>query len=353
MIWTTWRQHRTTILAAVGAILALAVVALVCASIDRRDAGQQPFGYHFGCTNVRDLECLAGSGLTAITLVTTLLPVVLGVLVGVTVFSRDIERGTHVLGLTQSVGRTRWYWSRVLVVFVPVSLAMTLLGAALEWTRASRIASNYAYISRFTWSGPSRLTYPLFQSTGLVAGVYTVLGLVLGSCLALLIRHTLGAMAVTLVATTALLVGFQWVARPHYASATVEAQPNLSRGPSVPHTSDVGGGIWWLSSGFVDSEGRDVEFDYSKCGQIGGDADWGQRADETLAEYRAREDAINADMDRQYTACQRAQGVDHFEYRYHPDSLFRRFQVTEAALALALSALLLIPSLWALRRLRP
>lgn len=352
MIWTTWRQHRTTILAAVGGILALAVVALVCASIDRRDAGQQPFGYNFGCTNVRDLECWAGSGLTAITLVTTLLPVVLGVLVGVTVFSRDIERGTHVLGLTQSVGRTRWYWSRVLVVFVPVSLAMTLLGAALEWTRASGIASNYAYISRVTWSGPSRLTYPLFQSTGLVAGVYTLLALVMGSFLALLLRNSLGAMAMTLIAMSAVLVGFQVDARPHYATLVVDTRPIDWMNGAASYIPDDRS-YWLLRSGYVDSEGNYVDIDMSKCDWIGEHADWDPRPDETGAQFAARQEILRTEQNRDVNACIRRLGADHFEVRYHPDTLFRRFQATEAALALALSALLLIPSLWALRRLRP
>ncbi len=33
MIWVTWRQFRTTILAAVGGILTLAAIALICGTI--------------------------------------------------------------------------------------------------------------------------------------------------------------------------------------------------------------------------------------------------------------------------------------------------------------------------------
>ncbi|QBJ96436.1 ABC transporter permease [Rhodococcus sp. ABRD24] len=356
MIWVIWRQHRTTILAAVGAILALTIVALICGVAIRGSARPIAFGTMFGCPKTGDGAgpCWSESSLTLITLGTTLLPALLGVLVGVTAFSRDIERGTHVVGLSQSVSRTRWYWTRLLVVFVPVTAAMALLGSVLEWTRSAGLESNYAYASTGVWYGYSRLTFPLFQSSGLVAAAYTFLALILGSLAALLLRNTLGAMVVTLAAMCAVTVSFQLGARPHYTAPAVEAQTIDGPGRTVAYRpDDENRNVWLLSSGFVDADGKGVEFDYSECGQIGGDEDWGQRPDETLTEYEAREDAINAAMNHEFTACQERQGIDRFEFRYHPDSLLRRFQLTEAAIALALSALLLIPSMWALRRLRP
>ncbi|MDH6676696.1 putative membrane protein [Rhodococcus sp. LBL1] len=356
MIWVTWRQFRTTILAAVSAILLLAVVAVICGLTIRGTNSPEPFGNFFGCVpGDGSAECWAESTLTMITLVTVVLPVLLGVLVGVTVFSRDLEHGTHVLGLSQSVSRARWYWMRVLVVFVPVTLATIVLGAALEWTRTVTAGPNYAFVAT-SWSGYSQLTFPLFQSTWLIAGSYTFLALIVGSLVGLLLRNTLGAMTVTLIAMAALMVGFQVGARPHYATPVVEAQPLGSTGRSVAYMPDVGS-VWVLSSGFVDADGRVMNFDYFACTRTwtdtDTDTDWSQRPDETLDQYEERQDTIQAEQDRAFAACQRAQGIDHFETRYHPDSLFRRFQLTEAALALVLSALLLIPSLWALRRLRP
>lgn len=255
------------------------------------------------------------------------------------------------LGLSQSVSRARWYWSRILVVFVPVSIAMTVLGAVLEWTRASDAAPNFAYASRVAWSGYSRLTFPLFQSSALAAGAYTALALVVGSLVALLLRNTLASMVVALVAVSAFMVGFQFGARPHYASPIVEARPLWSE-YRVTYTSDAEP-VWQLDEGYVDTQGRRVDFDYTKCRRVGVDLEWDQRPDETRAQYEAREETLIAAQDREFEACQRAQGLDHYEVRYHPDHLFRRFQAMEAALASALSAVLLLPSRWALRRLRP
>ncbi|RVW07665.1 ABC transporter permease [Prescottella agglutinans] len=355
MIWSTWRQHRTTIVAAVGGILALAVVALVCGALVRKSENPVFYGSGLGCfMGERSAECLAQAALTYLVLATVVLPVVLGALVGVTVFSPDIERGTHVLGLSQSVSRSRWYWTRILVVFVPITIAMTILGAVLEWTRSVGIESNFAYVRQGVWGGYSRLTFPLFQSTSVVAGAYTFLALVVGSCFGLLLRNTLAAMAITVVALAAVMVGFQGGARPHYATATVEAQPLAGASRGVAYVSDdSSGNAWLLSNGHVDAEGNRVDIPFDVCNSFGAEAEWNQRPDETGAQYEARREIIVAEQEREFVECFRAQGADHFEVRYHPDSLFRRFQLIEVALVLALSALLLIPSLWALRRLRP
>jgi len=353
MIWSTWWQHRTTIVAAVGGILVLAVVALVCGFAIRGFENPAPFGVLRGCEpGDGRVECWSESTLTLITLVTTVLPLALGALVGVTVFSRDIERGTHVLGLSQSVGRLRWYWSRILVVFVPVTVAMGLLGFVLEWTRTAAVGPDYAFVSRSNWYGYSQLTFPLFQSSGLTAGAYTFLALVMGSLLALLLRNTLGAMTVTLIAMAAVLVGLQVEARPHYTTPTVETRALDWMDGAAAYIPD-NMSYWLLRSGYADSEGNYVDIDLSSCYWVGENADWSPRPDETGAQFAARQEILQSDQNRDISACIQRQGADHFEVRYHPDSLFRRFQLIEVALVLALSALLLIPSLWALRRLRP
>ncbi len=353
MIWSTWRQHRTTLLAAVGSVLLLALVAVVCGLTIRGATRPEPFGNFYGCMpGDGAAECWAESTLMLLILATVVLPVLLGVLVGVTVFSRDIEPGTHVLGLSQSVSRARWYWTRVLVVFVPATLAMVVLGSVLEWTRTVATGTNFGFVSS-GWAGYSTLTFPQFQSTGLIAGAYTFMALILGSLLGLLLRNTLGAMAVTLVAMTALLVGFQ-AARPQYATPVVEAQPLDRMNGAASYIPDDTS-YWLLKSGYVDSRGNYVDVNLSACDWIwiGEGADWDPRPDETGAQFAARQEILQTDRNRDINACMQGQGADHFEVHYQPNDLFRRFQLIEVALALALSALLLIPSLWALRRLRP
>ncbi|WP_137873365.1 ABC transporter permease [Rhodococcus sp. Q] len=362
MIWATWRQHRATILVALGSVALLTVTAFLAGLVVRRSDSPAPYGTFFGCVpGGGSAQCWAESTLTLVTLVTVLLPVLLGLLVGVTVFSRDIERGTHVLGLSQSVSRARWYWTRVLVVFVPVTVAVVLFGCVLDWTRSTVAGPRHAYIAGGSYSFYSPLSFPLFQSTGMVAGAYTLLALILGSGVALLLRNTIGAMVVTLIAMSVLLVGFQFGARPHYTAATVHAQPlGWSSGAAAYSDGQLLRSYdaaddprsWQLDSNYVDTDGNAVPIDYNRCETVY-EEDWQQQPDETFAEYETRRNSLETQQEARYTACLRAQGADHFEIRYHPVSLLRRFQVTEAALALALSALLFVPSLWALRRLRP
>ncbi|MGC0367445.1 hypothetical protein ABH922_005497 [Rhodococcus sp. 27YEA15] len=90
-------------------------------------------------------------------------------------YSFDIERGTYVLGRSQFVSRARWYWNRVLVVFVTVTAAATLLGYVLHWARSPIVEPIPPA------GGDSPLIFPVFLSTGIVACSFTLLALILGS----------------------------------------------------------------------------------------------------------------------------------------------------------------------------
>ncbi|MDV6268724.1 ABC transporter permease [Rhodococcus globerulus] len=358
MIWVTWRHHRTSLIVSLGIIAVLALTGLVGGAIIKSDGSGRPFGSFFGCFGNTTAICAAETALTATTLIATMLPVFLGALVGVTVFSRDIEQGTHVLGLTQSVSRARWFWTRVLVVFVPLTVAAALLGFVLEWTRRLPANSNFAFVAgRATFVDPPNLSYPFFQSSGLALGAYTFMALILGAALALLVRSSIGAMALTMVGVVGVLVMFQFVARPHYAPVGIEKSP-LSGGRiyTAVEGAFVPGLNWEIEQGYVDIQGNFVDVRYDECtwsGSDDGNDPYEQRSEETGAQYDVRMEAVLAQQDRDMEVCLHEQGADHYEVRYHSSDQFRRFQVTEAALTLVLSGLFLIPALWGLRRLKP
>ncbi|TQF69382.1 ABC transporter permease [Rhodococcus spelaei] len=353
MIWVTWRRYRTTLVVATTVIALLAVATFACGSIVRNAEGARAFGTFFGCYGTSVTVCRAESALSATAVLAAVLPVLLGVIVGVTAFSRDIEQGTHVLGLTQSVSRSRWFWMRVLVVFVPISVAMAVLGAVLEWTRSAAPRGNFGYVSGSPFDY-SRLEFPLFPASGATAGTYTLFALILGSAFALVIRHTVGAMVLTLIVATAGMVGLQVGARPHYAPASIEARPLDGSAQYVAYASS-GASFpgWTIGSGYVNTAGDPVAVDYASCEQAYAVDYVEGRPDETVAEYEARSDELFEEQQRAFTDCLRGQGADHLEVRYHADSQFRRFQLTEAALVLLVTGLVLLPSLWGLRRLRP
>ncbi|NMM90129.1 ABC transporter permease [Rhodococcus sp. SRB_17] len=356
MIWVTWRHHRTSLLVSLGIIAALIVTALVSGLAIGGDRNAQAFGSFFGCFGATNAVCAAEKALTATTVIALMLPVLLGAFVGVTVFSRDIEQGTHVMGLTQSVSRARWFWTRVLVVFVPLTAATALLGFVLEWTRRPRPRDSYAFVDgRGMFIGLSNLTYPYFQSSGLVLGAYTFMALMLGAALALLVRSSIGAMALTIAGVVGVLVMFQVVARPHYAPLSVDASP-INGGVTYMSAPDVfvRSVNWEIDQGYVDVRGNFVDLRNDECtwGGSGEGNPYGQRPEETGAEFNVRVDAFYAQQEQEMEACLREQGVDHLETRYHSDDQFRRFQLTEAALVLVLSGIFMIPALWGLRRLK-
>ncbi|AWK76206.1 hypothetical protein CBI38_32430 (plasmid) [Rhodococcus oxybenzonivorans] len=153
----------------------------------------------------------------------------------------------------------------------------------------------------------------------------------------------------------AIMVGLQLGARPHYAPASIDARP-LSG--AAAYASSGNTGYWFdscsIGSDYVDVGGNVVDIDQQHCARaIYSDDDFGQRPDETYADYNARTENLYQEQQRDFDTCLRTQGADHFEVRYHADNRFRQFQLTEAALVLLIAGVFLVPARWGLRRLRP
>ncbi|MFD4180655.1 ABC transporter permease [Rhodococcus sp. NPDC058514] len=352
MIWVTWRQCRATIIAALSFITLLIAVAAVAGPMTRKSETPDTFGNICSRWNDPVGGCRPETALTITTLLAYMLPVLLGMLVGVTVFSRDLEQRTHVLGFSQSVSRPWWYFSRVLVVFVPISLAMSLLGLVLGWTRAP--VPRHAVL--WTSDSAPRLEFPLFETSGIVMGGYTFLALMVGSTLALLLRSTLASMVLVLFGVPILLVALTIAVRPNYAAPTIERQDldgyarSSEYGRAGSLERDTG---WVVDKGFVDAAGAAVEVDFRACRAALPRVDYTERPGEREPERQARIRLLYDENVRAVDDCLRAQGADHYQIRYHRDGRFWRFQATETALTLTLSALLLVPAMLGLRRLRP
>lgn len=351
MIWVTWRHHRTSLVVSLGFLAALAIAAIVGGIGTRSSLGAEGRGTYFGCVGV-GWDCWADTAVTGVNTIAAALPVLLGALVGATVFSRDIDQQTHVLGLTQSVSRARWFWMRVLVVFLPLTVAAAILGFILEAARVGFESWSYALnVGPVQSYGMSAMTFPLFNSSGIVLGAYTFMALVAGAAVSLLVRSPIATVAVTLVAVAALMVGFQNLARTHYADATVRTQgidPDNFYATYVMDSFMA----WIVWSGYADVNGKPVEIDYQACVTTADPGD-NQRADESDVDFYVRQQAMFAQLDAEHRACVLAQGVDHYETWYHSVDQVRRFQFTEAGLVLILSGLFLLPALWGLRRLKP
>lgn len=352
MLWVTYRQFRATLLGTLTVIVLLAVVTIVASLALRDTIYASSYGTVLSCFTASTLECSAETALTATTLLTVALPILIGLFVGVTVFSRDIERGTHVLSLSQSVGRLRWYFSRILVIFLPIAAAMTVLGFVFSWTRGLNTTGVWQVASG---TSNSRFDYPIFETSALTPGGYTAAALMVGSLIALLLRNTIGAMVLTLAVTVGLLVLTSTVVRQHYGTPLVQTLPTVDALYTGGYADYGSTPRWIVDRNYVDADGNVVEVDYEKC--TSDDSYWNetaQRPDETFSDWQARSDELYAIQREQQTTCYTQQGIDHYEIAYYEDSEFWRFQITETLLALILSALACAASVFVVRRgIRP
>jgi len=287
MTWVAWRQQRPLTLALLALVLLVAAgMAWLWADVSSvlpMDEEKLGVRYDF---------------LTYVPMVMLVLPVLVGMFAGAPVFARELEQGTHVFTLTQSVGRTRWWVTKLLVAGVPVTIAMTLLGLL-----------NAKALGPLSFLLSSRLQTPMFESQGIVLGVYTAFAFTLGATAGLLVRSTLGAMAITIGGYLATLVVVSNAARRNYAA------------PEYAESSSVAPDAWRVDHGYLDAAGNPTTFSPGAC-------DPG-----ALQE------------------CMADQGiVGQFSW-FHPPERFWDFQLLESGIFVLVAAATLGAGAWAVRRI--
>lgn len=189
MTWVAWRQHKFSLFVVIASVAVTAAVMLWfrIAALDHLAAA----GIE-GCVRVEGDRCPQGA-MTAFAdafegyarnfpMVLLALPVLLGMFTGAPLFARDFEQGTHLLGLTQSISRLRWWAVKVAVVGLPTVAAMFALGMVSKWA-----FEPLYYVTR------GSLLTPAFETQGPVLGAYTALAFALGATAGLLLRNTVGA----------------------------------------------------------------------------------------------------------------------------------------------------------------
>ncbi|OZD04285.1 hypothetical protein CH275_13580 [Rhodococcus sp. 06-235-1A] len=333
-MWLAWRLNRTSLLISLTTI-AILITATVTAGSYVPRYPQISWSFLRMCSRWNDVgPCRPETALTLSTLCALLLPLLLGMFVGVPAFARELDARAHVVALTQSTSRIQWYLAPVIVVFLPISGAMTCLGLALHWaTDLSRDSSSadYGPSVSFSW-----FDFPHFETAGVVLGAYTLLMLLVGSTLALTFRSGVMSMLGTLfIFLFVVPVAFTWIAREHYGSPAVDSEPisGLYRESEYPpdpyYTTD---GTWVVDAGYVDSSGATVRAETARCAQPYPDGN--PRAEETNEERSERARLENLDRAARFDDCLRDQGVDRFDIRYYTEDDFWRFQAIETGLML-------------------
>jgi ABC-type transport system involved in multi-copper enzyme maturation permease subunit len=217
LIWMSWRQFRGQ---AVVGVIALAVLAayIVYLGVDIRGAYED---YRAQCAGGDD--CAGPMGQFSLDYENTLLylagvlalvPGLLGMFWGAPLVTRELETGTQRLVWNQSVTRPRWLLTKLLVVG---TACMVVAGAAsllLTWAAApvDNVADN-------------RFSTVMFGARFLPPIAYAAFAFVLGTVIGLVVRRTVPAMALTLVAFLIFQFLVPNMVRPHLMPAEHLVKP--------------------------------------------------------------------------------------------------------------------------------
>jgi hypothetical protein len=314
MIWVAWRQHRAAVLGGLGVLL-LVGVALVVLRLAAESAVAELGAAACLRDGMPDATCPPGSIetladrfsmlLSLLPLLMLALPVLVGALAGAPLFARDYEQRTHLFTLTQSVGRTRWWLVKLLLVGAGLTVAAVCLGFVVAWSQ-----EPLAYMQA------SPLRTPLFETRGPVVGGYLLLAFSVAATLGLWLRNTVAAIALTVVAYLVLVPALGLLRAHHLPEQSLALPVSASVDSGAAAVPD---GSWVLSTEFRDTAGAVVDVRYENCG---------------------------VDVD----ACAAEQGATEERISFQPPDRFWPLQLIEAGLATALSAAILLLGRLRLRR---
>jgi hypothetical protein len=226
MIWLTWRQFRAQ---AIVAATALAVVAIALAVTGPHlaqlygSSGLVACRAHGNCgplvTAFMDqVKASTPDGLLFGLCIGLLLaaPALIGVFWGAPLVTREIEAGTFRLAWNQSVTRARWLAVKLGLIGLASMAATGLLSVMVSWWAAPLDRVTGLPAGRGGTPGLDRFAPLLFASRGIAPIGYAAFAFALGVTAGVLIRHTVPAMAVTLVAFAAVQVAMPLWVRPHF-----------------------------------------------------------------------------------------------------------------------------------------
>ncbi len=320
MVWLTWRQHRGEALTAAAVLAVLTGILLAV-------------GLPMHATFHHDIvQCIDGSAVdrevcstnlaafdknfgfaTAILTLLNVLPFLLGAFIGAPLLARELESGTWQLAWTQAVPRVRWLVVK-LVALVALTVVLTsALAALITWFRQPLDA----LYGRNGLDG--------FDVEGLVPVAYGLFAFAVGTAAGAVLRRSIPALAVSLLAFVAARATVATSLRPRYQRPLTLLE-SIEAGN---HGIAIGTGNradWTLDEGFADATGARLT-----------------RTDINGLDDTARDAGVNL------TTYMHNNGIQRWVY-YHPAGRFWNFQCIEAGIFVGLAVILLAVVIWRLKR---
>lgn len=217
MTWFAWRQFRTSLWIAGGALV---VVAALLAVTGHSLADQWAASCHRVCgPGQSDFMTLVSRSANEVVYRSASyavygVPALIGIFWGAPLVAREIEAGTLQLAWNQSITRTRWLATKLAVGTGAAAATAGLLSWAVT-----------AWAHHIDHSQQNRIEPSIFGARGIVPIGYAVFAFVLGVTLGMLIRRTVPAMAATLVIYVAAVVSMPLWIRAHLVPATHTTRP--------------------------------------------------------------------------------------------------------------------------------
>ncbi|MFE3120792.1 hypothetical protein [Streptomyces niveus] len=297
-LWVSVRLHRTPLLIAAGTVLAgvlilvayrmwiggvaddFAATGCVLSGDDRPDCFQPFRDFHDDMLAYHRVTQYGAFFLQ-------LLPAVIGAFIAGPVVARELESGTYKLAWTQSDSPARWFASKLLPVAAPVLLLVPPLTALLAWVNASVPANSpYDPLRWYQTTG--------YLSRGTAPLTYALLGIAVGALVGLLVRRTVPAMSVALLALGGVFLAMnrvrEWLWPTRTATSPLDGYPSLGRA------------AWSRDNGLLDAAGN-------------------------------RLPDMNCEV-----SCQAERGAAVRYLDYHPESHFWPLQLVETGIVLVLAA---------------
>lgn len=269
MWWVAWRQHRLQVGVALGLMAALAAAMIVfrvvlvakmtaagCSLTEIGPPCEQVLGAGDLWSNSFDTPS------AFFHLAMTLLPVVVGVFVAAPVFPREFAQGTHVLALTQSVSRGRWWAVKLVIVSFPIVLGLLVLGVLMQWVDGSYW---------ITASQPAMSTTN-FGTRSIIPAAYGLVSVAVALTAGIAVRHVVGTLLVGLLIAGAVVTTLTVAVRPHLlptsrvtSPVVTEADINASGAAAAYYSAEMEAGALYVRGGCLTADGGRVSCRITHC----------------------------------------------------------------------------------------